>query len=733
MRGSKTLAARLPKQRPSIQGAFTKPPQKVNGLATRMSVKVPRAGSPTFSTESSDAFPAFSPRSKRSSRSSSDSGEPSSSIPQVSESAKAPKSSATLRETIAKAKAARREASKVHGNAASRLNGEPDSFPDSEAGGASGGLLQKRVATARIDGRLNIAALGLREIPAEVMNMYSTNIGDGAWYESVDLIRLIAADNEFEQSTDLAFPDQPVGSHDDDNDYQGNLFAGLETLDLHGNQLRNIPVGLRRLEHLATLNLSKNRLGNGSLQVIGQILSLRELRLAENAVNALSDIFTLQSLEVLDLHSNLITDLPNEFQYLSSLRILNVSENRMSSLPFECLDSLVELDAAQNRLRGSLLPAGLELPNLRTLDVAHNALTSLTDSNIVNLPSLQFLNITENRLTDLPDVSSWTELLTLTAGGNRLSKIPEGLSTLTRLKTVDFTRNDIRKLDERIGVMDNLAVLRVANNPLRERRYLTMETGDFKRDLRARLLPEDRADDVSGELLEFDAAGLVPNGSAAHSRAWPMKPGGILDRSSTKMETLDASDLEPLIAVGDIKSLVLHHNFLPTIPQAIRLVAHSLTSLNVSNNKLAQSNYRSEEISLPNLRSLDLSVNAISTLLPLINLLSAPRLTELNVSRNRLATLLPLRDTFPSLTSLFAADNSICVLEVEVVKGLEILDISGNEIDHLEPRLGLLGTEGLRTLVVGGNRFRVPRRDIVDKGTGAVLTWLRSRIPEEEQ
>ena len=61
-----------------------------------------------------------------------------------------------------------------------------------------------------------------------------------------------------------------------------------------------------------------------------------------------------------------------------------------------------------------------------------------------------------------------------------------------------------------------------------------------------------------------------------------------------------------------------------------------------------------------------------------------------------------------------------------------MLDVSGNEIGQLEPKLGLLGAEGLRTLLVGGNRFRVPRRDVVDKGTEAVLSYLKSKIPDEE-
>lgn len=61
-----------------------------------------------------------------------------------------------------------------------------------------------------------------------------------------------------------------------------------------------------------------------------------------------------------------------------------------------------------------------------------------------------------------------------------------------------------------------------------------------------------------------------------------------------------------------------------------------------------------------------------------------------------------------------------------------MLNLHGNAIAHLEPGLGLLAAQGLRTLVVSGNQFRVPRRDVLEKGTDAVLAWLRGRIPLEQ-
>lgn len=134
----------------------------------------------------------------------------------------------------------------------------PDPFNQEVREGGNKGLLRKRVAAARADGRLNIAAMGLKDIPDEVMNMYDLNAmesQDGSWAETVDLTRFIAADNELEFIDDSVFPDTFAPDDDDDDEPRGNQFGGLETLDLHGNLLGGIPVGLRRLERLSTLNL----------------------------------------------------------------------------------------------------------------------------------------------------------------------------------------------------------------------------------------------------------------------------------------------------------------------------------------------------------------------------------------------------------------------------------------------------------------------------------------------
>lgn len=172
-----------------------------------------------------------------------------------------PSTSATLREKIAQARAAQRNAVRKPDSAIA-LSPTSDDFEicpgSAHAGLQNASLLVNRVDAARKDGRLNIAALGLKHIPDEVLAMYdsaSMENSSVSWYEAVDLTRFIGADNEIEGIGDGVFPDASKEALAMEVDSKGNLFGGLEFLDLHGNLLQQVPIGLRRLEQLTVLNL----------------------------------------------------------------------------------------------------------------------------------------------------------------------------------------------------------------------------------------------------------------------------------------------------------------------------------------------------------------------------------------------------------------------------------------------------------------------------------------------
>lgn len=669
------------------------------------------------------------------------------------ETRKASKSSSALRESIAKAKAARKAA--AAGGKKSIPEAAPaDAWPSIDVEdpfnqlpkGSNPGVLRKRVETARASGQLNIAALSLAEIPKEVLTMYDfdPNASDN-WFENVDLVKFIAADNDLSEISDATFPDFDPEDFDPDSDERGPQFGGVETLDLHGNVLQTLPMGLRRLQHLRSLNLSNNSLEMDNIHVVFEIQSLTDLKLANNQIRGPfpSAISRLLDLEALDLHGNSLTQLPQDVAELTVLKTLDVGENQLTSLPFEAMSKLPlkSLNAAKNKLEGTLIPNSVQrLETLQSLNIANNAVEDFAANETLDCPSLHSLFIGVNRIRSLPCVSSWQSLLVLSAEDNSLTELPVGFVELKNVKTVDFTGNDISCLDEKIGFMESLSSFRITNNPLRERRLLSMDIEELRRDMRSRCEPDPQDTDDEGSVAtQFTLAPETPT----LDRNWRIKPGGVLDRSYSDMTDLDVDKLE-IISFQDIRSLYLQHNELRCFPiPAITMLAQGLVELDLSHNPLNTSELISSPLELTKLQTIHLKATRLTSLEPLLTNLTAPSLTFLDVSTNRLTGPLPhLRKTYPDLKTVLAGDNQIARLDFEAVQGLQVLDVSNNDIDFLPPKIGLLGAErskrnwgngsALRRFEVAGNRFRVPRWQTVAKGTDAILGFLRGRIPIHE-
>ncbi|KAI0392171.1 L domain-like protein [Xylariaceae sp. FL0594] len=789
--GSKTLAARPAKARGSIHGLFKKPSM------------------PAFNTEQAPS--ELSPgtvrkRSIASNNSSKTSGKgPSSSSPSTASTTltadsagdgiSVGKSSAALREQIAKAKAAKRAANR---QASNTLASEPqsstvvpnegtfdfdpsdDPFGQKSFEQSNRKVMQSRIEAARVSGRLNIAAMGLKEIPEQVLKMYdleSVGRADGSWAESVDLTRLVAADNELETIADAIFPDvDPSDFNADEVDERGGIFWGLESADLHNNTLISLPMGLRRLQLLTSLNLTSNKLTNDCLDIIGQCAALRDLKLGNNLLHgSFPDTFMLENLEILDLHGNNISALPSNMGRMRRLRILNVDENALESLPFQSFSSLPlsELSVRKNKLTGVLIEAEVEsLPQLQILDCSNNQLTHLVPPDSerpLDLPSLHQLTVSMNRLTCLPDMSNWGGILTINADDNCLTEFPTGFTSCETLKHAGFSGNDIRVLPAEIARMDNLTMLRITGNPLRDRKFTSLTTEALKDALLARLEPlpinegssiEHFANGINsigigGSYASTKSVGPTTNGedsdcddfatpptSAPHSpvrerahpvpsQTWSVKPGGILDRSSTQSSSLHPVECSKIAAIHSIREVRLQHNTLTQFPNSLSFFSDTLTSLNLSHNQLTGESWLTERLDLTALRELNMQSNYCTSLAPLTTYLCAPTLEKLDISINRIVRLpTGLRDVFPNLTVLMMANNRLEELDPDAIQGLKIVDASNNEIAHLNPHIGLLG--GLERLDVKGNRFRVPRWNVLDRGTEATLRWLRGRVPVAE-
>ncbi|KAJ5222602.1 Leucine-rich repeat typical subtype [Penicillium citrinum] len=671
-----------------------------------------------------------------------------------SESRKASKSSSALRESIAKAKAARKAAAKSDKNEEkptpqvqpvdswNSIDEDPfDQLPK----GSNTAVLRKRVEGARMSGTLNIAALSLIEIPREVINMYEFDPDATNWFENVDLVKFIAADNELTVISEDTFPDVNPENVDLDKDERGPQFGGLETLDLHGNVLQTLPMGIRQLRQLRFLNLSNNSLDMEKFRVVLEIPSLVDLKLANNKLTGplTADVKRLRQLEVLDLSRNSLTCLPEELAELTDLKILDVGENKLESLPFTALSILPlrTINAPKNALQGTLIPESVDrLEHLQTLNVASNTIEVFAANDKLVLPGLQSLYIGINRIKHLPSMSSWQSLIVLSAEDNSITELPEGLVGLKSVKNIDLTGNNITRLDEKIGFMEGLTSFRIANNPLRERKLLSMTSDEIIQDMRSRCEPDPLDTDDEGSVAtQFTLAPETP----AMESGWTIRPGGVLDRSYSEMTELSAEKLE-WINKEDIRRLDLQHNEISRFPtSALQMLAQNLTELDLSHNPLDSAELLSSPLELPKLQSLNISATGLTSIETLLENLKAPSLNVLDVSNNRLTGALPrIREIYPELKSFLVSDNRIGSLDFEAVQGLQVLEVGNNDIDYLPPKIGLLAAErsprnwgtgsALRRFEVAGNRFRVPRWQVVAKGTDAVLQFLKEHIPAQD-
>ncbi|KAJ2973107.1 hypothetical protein NUW58_g9024 [Xylaria curta] len=790
--GSRTLAARPMKTRGSINGLFHKPstPSLKDNKST-----LDLSPAPARNSSLASAKPLGPPGEHHNLSSPSMTStvhsleEPPSSFR---------KSSAALRDQIARAKAAKRESSRqVSGTLTSEALKSPviptdstfdfglsdDPFGQKKVEDSNRKVMQSRIAMARVTGRLNIAAMGLKDIPGEVLKMYdleSTGRTDGAWAESVDLTRFVAADNELETMDDSIFPDvDPNSLEFDEMDDRGRLFWGLESADLHNNMLIALPLGFGRLQQLTSLNLTSNKLTNGCLETIAQCSSLRDLKLGDNLLyGSIDDLFILENLEILDLHGNNISALPSGVDKAKRLRILNLDENALESLPFRSLSvlPLSELRVRKNKLTGTLIEFGVEiLSQLQILDCSSNQLFYITSPDAeepTHFPSLHQLTVSMNRLKSLPDMSSWTSILTLNAEDNSISAFPEGFTTRQTLRHAGFSSNDIRIIPPEVARMDSLAMLGITGNPLRDKKFTSLTTEELKDALLTRLdpLPSEETGGIENFANGIDSTGAMKTGtqivlpttptgygndedgqsesddfatpptSAPHSPArsrsqtlssqtWPVKPGGILDRSNTQSSSLHPVVCSKISASQSVREVRLQHNTFTQFPNSLSFFSDTITSLSLSHNQLTGENWLTDQLDLTALRELNLQSNFCTSLEPLTTYLCAPNLEKLDVSFNRIVRIPILRDVFPSLTVLLISNNRLEELDPDTIQGIRIIDASNNEIAHLNPRIGLLGLERLDIM---GNRFRVPRWNVLERGTEATLRWLRGRVPVAE-
>uniref|UniRef100_A0A8C2L2F1 Leucine-rich repeat protein SHOC-2 n=1 Tax=Cyprinus carpio TaxID=7962 RepID=A0A8C2L2F1_CYPCA len=267
-----------------------------------------------------------------------------------------------------------------------------------------------------------------------------------------------------------------------------------------------------------------------------------------------------------------------------------------------------------------------------------------------------------------------TDLTKLLLSSNKLQSLSEDVKLLPCLLVLDLHDNQLISLPDSIGDLEQLQKLILSKNKLTE-----LPSGLWRlTNLRYLVL-------TSNKLSTFEHLANLKNLVKLNLFCNKLKslPPAISEMKNLRMLDCSRNQLEsipPVLAqMESLEQLYLRHNklhFLPKLP-----CCKTLKELHCGNNQ--------------------------------IEILEADHLKHLSA-----LSLLELRD------------NKVKSLpeEITLLQGLERLDLTNNDIGSLPCGLGTLPK--LKSLSLEGNPLRGIRRDVLTKGTGELLKYLRSRQPD---
>jgi hypothetical protein len=190
----------------------------------------------------------------------------------------------------------------------------------------------------------------------------------------------------------------------------------------------------------------------------GALSSARHLQLVENLTDFPEEIFSLaDTLEVLDLSNNQLSELPADFARLTKLKRLFLSFNQFKHIPAvlaQC-PALIMIAFKGNQIS----------------DFAEHSLPLTT----------QWLILTDNRIEQLPQsFGELKQLRKLALAGNRLRTLPSSMQQCKNLELVRLSANNLTHLDNWLFELPKLSWLAFAGNNFNKAQCLTQSSLENK-------------------------------------------------------------------------------------------------------------------------------------------------------------------------------------------------------------------------------------------------------------
>ena len=190
----------------------------------------------------------------------------------------------------------------------------------------------------------------------------------------------------------------------------------------------------------------------------GELKGVKELKLLEGLTTFPLEILELaDTLEILDLSHNKLSEIPQEIQELKKLKIAFFSYNELTVFPdaFKGLKSLYMLGLKGNKIESfaeDILPL-----------------------------SISWLILTDNRLTSLPDsMGKLTKLQKFPLAGNRLSELPRSMQNCQKLELLRLSANNFKEIPEWLLELPKLAWLAFSGNPCSVSKATKMKIVEYK-------------------------------------------------------------------------------------------------------------------------------------------------------------------------------------------------------------------------------------------------------------
>ena len=429
----------------------------------------------------------------------------------------------------------------------------------------------------------------------------------------------------------------------------------VDVLILENNNIPHLPSRAFGSVKVNRLFLENNRIQTIDRNAFAGIENyLTEIFIKEPELKQLprDSIDFLKKLTIFSIDSSQINEMPTVVG-LPSLKLFKIDGSNITDIPAHSLKSL---------------------PGLRYLHVANGHLRRLDVGVLENLPYLVLANFTGNEISWIhPRAFRYMEQMEeLVLSGNSIRDavmVGQAVKVIKTIKKLDLSGNEIEKVrDDSFQDIISLEELSLAGN-----KFALLHRAAFHR------LPRLRRVDLSNNQIRsfhseaFSETPLVEELLLANNRINRVTDVSFMIDSLPYLRFLDLSkNLIGDIPYGALRGypalerLYLSENQITELSQDAFQDLPSLTSLLLDQNKLTSRSIAGSVFSLPNLKTLDVSLNKLST-----------------ISRR-------LLDSLSSLKRLDFSNNGISEIEegaLQMTKRLEYLNISYNNLREISPTM----------------------------------------------